>query len=104
MKRAVIYARVSKSREEGVSIESQIEQCTVRAKQLGASVVKVFLDDGISGREARNRAEFLKAKAYCEAANVDYFITWSTARFARNMLELFLSDRELREVGTSCCV
>jgi site-specific DNA recombinase len=100
MKRAVIYARVSKSREEGVSIESQIEQCTVRAKQLGASVVKVFLDDGISGREARNRAEFLKAKAYCEAANVDYFITWSTARFARNMLELFLSDRELREVGT----
>ena len=99
-KRAVIYARVSKQREESVSIEAQIEQCTARAAQLGASVVQVFLDDGISGREARNRAAFLKAKAYCEAANVDYFITWSTSRFARNLMELFKSEAELREIGT----
>ena len=101
MKRAVVYARVSRAREESVSIEAQIQHCTERAKQLGATVVQVFLDDSISGREARNRAAFLKAKAYCEAANIDYFITWSTARFARNLLELFLSDRELKEVGTS---
>lgn len=100
MKRAVIYARVSKAREESVSIEAQIDHCTARAKALGAAVVKVFLDEGISGREARNRAAFLRAKAYCEAANVDYFITWSTSRFARNMLELFRSEAELREIGT----
>lgn len=100
MKRAVIYARVSKSREESVSIDAQIVQCTARAQLLGASVVKVFLDDGISGREARNRAAFLRAKAFCEAANVDYFITWSTSRFARNMLELFRSEAELRDIGT----
>jgi site-specific DNA recombinase len=100
MKRAVIYARVSKQREESVSIEAQIEQCTARAAQLGASVVQVFLDDGISGREAKNRAAFLKAKVYCEAANVDYFITWSTSRFARNLMELFKSEAELREIGT----
>lgn len=101
MKRAVIYARVSRAREESVSIEAQIEHCTARAQALGASVVQVFLDDSISGREARNRTAFLKAKAYCQAANVDYFITWSTARFARNLLELFLSERELKDVGTS---
>lgn len=100
MKRAVIYARVSKQREESVSIEAQIEQCTVRATQLGAQVVQVFLDDGISGREARNRTAFLKAKAYCEAANVDFFITWSTSRFARNLMELFISEAELKEIGT----
>ena len=100
MKRAVVYARVSKAREESVSIEAQIEHCTARAKQLGAAVVKVFLDEGISGREARNRTAFLRAKAFCEAANVDYFITWSTSRFARNMLELFRSEAELRDIGT----
>jgi site-specific DNA recombinase len=100
MKRAVIYARVSKQREESVSIEAQIEQCTARAAQLGAAVVQVFLDDGISGREARNRVAFLRAKAYCEAANVDYFITWSTSRFARNLMELFASEAELKEIGT----
>lgn len=100
MKRAVIYARVSKQREESVSIEAQIEQCTVRARQLGAAVVKVFLDDGISGREASNRAAFRNAKAFCEAANVDFFITWSTSRFARNLVELFKSQAELKEIGT----
>lgn len=100
MKRAVIYARVSKHREESVSIEAQIEHCTARARELGATVVKVFQDDGVSGRQSRNRREFLKAKAFCEAANIDYFITWSTSRFARNMLELFVSQAELKDIGT----
>jgi len=96
MKRAVIYARVSKQREESVSIEAQIEHCTARATLLGATVIQVFMDEGISGREARNRRAFQRAKAFCEAANVDYFISWSTSRFARNLMELFTSDAELR--------
>ena len=100
MKSAVIYARVSKQKEESVSLEAQIEQCTLRAQALGASVIKVFTDDGISGREARNRTAFLKAKVYCEAANVDYFITWSTSRFARNVMELFMSEAALKDIGT----
>ncbi|MGE4241765.1 recombinase family protein [Ramlibacter sp.] len=100
MKRAVIYARVSKQREESVSIEAQIQQCTARAHQLGADVVKVFLDEGISGRETRNRSAFQRAKAFCEATNVDFFVTWSTSRFARNMLDLFRSGEELKEIGT----
>jgi site-specific DNA recombinase len=100
MKRAVIYARVSKLREESVSLEAQVLHCTARAAQLGATVVKVFTDEGISGREASNRAAFLHAKAFCQAAGVEYFITWSTSRFARNLLELFRSEFELREVGT----
>jgi site-specific DNA recombinase len=101
MKRAVIYARLSKEREASVSIEAQIEHCTARALQLGATVVRVFQDEGISGREARNRTAFQHAKAFCEAANVEYFITWSTSRFARNMMELFISEAELRGVGTT---
>jgi site-specific DNA recombinase len=32
--------------------------------------------------------------------NVDYFITWSTSRFARNMMELFVSQAELKTWGT----
>lgn len=100
MKRAVIYARVSKLREESVSIEAQVQQCTERANKLGATVIRVFIDEGISGRETSNRRAFLKAKAFCAAAGIDFFITWSTSRFARNLLELFRSDAELRDVGT----
>lgn len=100
MKRAVIYARVSKQREESVSLDAQVEQCTARARQLGADVVRVFIDEGISGREARNRHAFQQAKAFCQVAGVHYFITWSTSRFARNMLELFHSQEELKAIGT----
>lgn len=100
MKRAVIYARISKDRDESVSIEAQIAHCTARARQLGAEVVKVFRDEGISGRQARNRAAFLRAKDFCAAASIDYFIVWSTSRFARNILELFQSEAELRAIGT----
>lgn len=84
MKRAVIYARVSsrKQADEGISMEAQIEQCTARAVALGAKVVRVFRDDGVSGRSTKGRTGFLSAVAYCEAAPVDLFITWSTSRLS----------------------
>ena len=43
MKRAVIYARVSSKRQadDGVSMESQIEQCRIKARSLDAEVVEV---------------------------------------------------------------
>ena len=51
-KTAIIYARVSSARQadEGISVDSQIEQGTRKAQDLGAMVLRVFRDDGISGR------------------------------------------------------
>lgn len=102
MKRAVIYARVSsrKQADDGVSMDAQIEQCTARAAQLGASVARVFRDDGISGRSTKGRLGFQAAVGYCEAAPVDYFITWSTSRFARNAIDLWVHQDQLKALGT----
>lgn len=102
MKRAVIYARVSsrKQADEGISMEAQIEQCTARAAALGAQVARVFRDDGVSGRSTKGRTGFLSALAYCEAAPVDLFITWSTSRFARNAIDLWVHQDQLKAVGT----
>jgi site-specific DNA recombinase len=102
MKRAVIYARVSsrKQADDGVSMDAQIEQCSARAAVLGAQVVRVFRDDGISGRSTKGRAGFLAAVAYCEAAPVDFFITWSTSRFARNAIDLWVHQDQLKALGT----
>ena len=65
MKRAIIYARVSTQRQadDGVSMESQIEQCRVKAHALGTEVVEVFRDDGVSGRSDK-RPGFQAALAY----------------------------------------
>ncbi len=98
-KTAIIYARVSTARQadEGISIDSQIEQAEKKALEMGAVVMKVFRDDGISGRTA-NRPAFQNAIKFCESYDIDYFIVWNTSRFARNKLDA-ASHKKLLEGG-----
>lgn len=98
---AIIYARVSTARQadDGLPVESQLEQCHAKAKALGARVVRVFRDDGISGRTTR-RPAFIEAIEYCEQTRVDLFICWSTSRFARNRVDAALHKRTLERLGT----
>lgn len=100
-KKAIIYARVSSVRqaEDGLPVESQIEQCKAKAASLGAAVVQVFRDDGISGRTTR-RPAFLEAIEFCERSQVDFFVCWSTSRFARNRLDAALNKRLLEKLNT----
>ena len=98
---AVIYARVSTTRQadDGLPIESQVEHGHKKAADLSATVVKEFIDAGISGR-TDERPAFQDAVGYCRTYDVDYFICWSTSRFARNKLDAALYKRELEKVGT----
>lgn len=54
---AVIYARVSTTRQadDQLPIQGQIDRCQEKAAALGADVVKVFVDEGISGRSDQVR-------------------------------------------------
>lgn len=101
MKRSVIYARVSTQRQadDGVSMESQIEQCRVKAVSLGTEVVQVFRDDGVSGRTDK-RPGFQAALAYCAAHRVSHLVCWSTSRFGRNLEDALKNTNQLREWGT----
>ncbi len=100
-KTAIIYARVStvKQADDGLPIDSQVEQAEVKAVQIGATVMRVFKDEGISGRTSR-RPAFQEAIGYCEAYNVDYFIVWNTSRFARNKVDAASYKKLLRAGGT----
>ncbi|MDB5657349.1 MAG: Recombinase family protein, partial [Tardiphaga sp.] len=100
-KTAVIYLRVSsvqQARKE-LPVESQLQHAQTKAKALGATVVAIFTDAGLSGRSDK-RADFQEAIAYCEQHKPDYFIAWDTARFARNRIDAALYKRELRKHGT----
>lgn len=101
MKRAVIYARVSSQRQadDGVSMQSQIEQCRVKAAALDCEVVEVFRDDGVSGRTDK-RPGFQSALAYCATHRVNHLICWSTSRFGRNLEDALKNTTQLREWGT----
>ncbi|WP_425326702.1 recombinase family protein [Pseudacidovorax intermedius] len=102
MKTAVIYARVSTQRQadEGVSLDAQVEQCRGRAEQLGAEVLKVFRDEGVSGRSTKGRHGFQAAVDFCGQAGVHFFITWATSRVARNAVDLIMAQETLRDGGT----
>lgn len=99
-KTAVIYGRVSTTRQadDGISVDAQIEGGHKKAEALEADVVRVFRDDGISGR-TDDRPDFRAAVGYCRAHQVDYFICWSTSRFARNKLDAALYKKELKQSG-----
>lgn len=100
-KTAIIYARVSSVRQadDGLPIESQVDQATRKAESLDAEVVKTFIDAGISGR-TDERPAFQDAILYCKTFEVDYFICWSTSRFARNKVDASLYKRDLEKGGT----
>ena len=76
--KAVVYGRVSTVRQadEGLPVESQIEQCLAKAASLDAEVIAIFKDEGISGRTAK-RPAFQQAIALCSDQSIDYFIVWS---------------------------
>lgn len=99
--KAIIYARVStiKQADDGLPVESQIEQGYKKAEGIDAEVLKVFTDAGVSGR-TDERPAFRDAVRYCKAQGIQFFICWSTSRFARNKLDAALYKRELEKNGT----
>lgn len=98
---AIIYARVSSAKQaaDELPIESQIEMTLKRAFELGATVLQVFRDDGKSGRKS-TRSGFQSAIAFCESQTVDFFVTWNSARFARDHLDDGNFRNQLRRAGT----
>ena len=101
MKTAVLYARVSTvdQAEEEVSIPAQVEAAERNMAAAGARIVRTFTDEGRSAFKEANRPIFVDAIDYAVAHEVDYFITWSSSRFARNRFEAAIYKRELDRAG-----
>lgn len=101
MKTAIIYVRVSdkKQVEKNLSIPGQVEACEAHAHKLDLNVVKIFIEEGKSAWYG-HRPEFEDAITYCEVNEINYFITWDTARFSRDHVNGPLSRYRLRSAGT----
>lgn len=99
---AVIYCRVSTVRQadEELPIQSQRQRCEDKACALGATVLRVYADEGLSG-QSDSRPAFQRAILYCETHAPSYFVTWSTSRFARNRLDAQLYKRRLSRAGVT---
>ena len=101
IKRVAAYCRVSTDLEQQQS-SLDLQMSSFRS-QIEAhpdwELAGVYADDGITGTQVEHRTEFLRMMDDCENGLIDYIITKSISRFARNTLECLSYVRRLKEKG-----
>lgn len=100
-KRVAAYCRVSTDSEE--QLNSYANQKRVYTEMIAAKpeweFAGLYADEGITGTLAKKRDEFKKMIQACLAGKIDYIITKSVSRFARNTVECLEYVRMLRAHG-----
>lgn len=88
--RAYGIARVSTGKQVkfGASLEMQEERIRVLAAAEKVEVIKIFVDEGVSGGETTKRAEYMKLKELVRLGQVDIIFTYHMSRYGRNFEEL----------------
>ena len=85
-RRVAAYCRVSTDSEE--QLTSYANQRKVYTEMIGAKpeweFAGLYADEGISGTRADKRPQFQKMINDCLSGKIDYIITKSVSRFARN--------------------
>lgn len=99
-KRVAVYARVSTEFEaQASSYELQVSYFTEYVQSNPAwELVNVYADSGISGTSTKNRTEFNRMIEDCKDGKIDYVITKSISRFARNTLDCLHYIRLLKNL------
>ena len=100
-KRVAAYCRVSTDSEE--QLVSYANQTKVYTEMIGSRkdwcFAGLFADEGKSGTRADKRPEFNKMINACLAGKIDYIITKSVSRFARNTVDCLDYVRMLKSKG-----
>lgn len=99
--RVAAYCRVSTDKEDQQdSLENQMEGFKYQMKlHPDWELVKIYADEGITGTSAKKRPQFMELMTACREGKVDYVITKSISRFARNTLDCIKYVREIKEYG-----
>ncbi len=100
-KRVAAYCRVSTGSEE--QLTSYTNQMKVYTEMINTNkeweFAGMYADEGISGTKADRRPQFQKMIDDCHKGKIDYIITKSVSRFARNTVECLKYVRILKAKG-----
>lgn len=100
MLRMAAYCRVSTDKEEQLSsLENQREFFEQYANKEGDMLVKIYADEGISGKSMSKRDAFLQLLKDAETNAFDYVAVKDISRFARNTSDFLYGIRTLRSNG-----
>lgn len=99
--RTCAYCRVSSNSED--QLNSYSNQMRYYRKKIQENeeweFVDVFADEGITGTRADIRSEFQRMINLCNKGKIDFIITKSISRFARNVPECLEYARKLKRNG-----
>ncbi|WP_395695598.1 recombinase family protein [Nocardioides sp.] len=101
-KRAVLYARLSVTTEDSVSIARQLEAGRDYCRAQGWQVVAEHVDDGVSASANRpeDRNGWQEVLAHPRGA-YDVVLVWKVDRLARRALDFLNADAALQERGAA---
>lgn len=88
MIRCAIYSRKSVFREQGDSVQNQIEMCEMYIKRNFAEEVdiQIFEDDGWSAKSL-NRPQFKRMMSQIESGKIDKLVCYKLDRLSRNVAD-----------------
>jgi site-specific DNA recombinase len=106
-KRAALYLRVSSPGQvntdydrEGLSLPAQRDSGTGKATSKDASVVREYVEAGVSGGSLVKRKAFRQMlKDIEELQDIDYVIVWSVSRWARNQEDYWAARGLINRAG-----
>lgn len=100
-RKAAIYARISVTSEESVSIGRQVESAQLYAAARGWQVVGVFTDEGVSATHNKPEDRDGWRALLASREKFDTVIIWKLDRLARRVIDFHLANRALVERGAA---
>lgn len=94
------YCRVSTARINQLeSLSNQKEFFVGYAKAHNHELIQIYADEGISGKQMKNRTEFLKMLEDAKEGKFDAIVVKDISRFSRNTLDFLIAIRTLKSIG-----
>lgn len=100
-RRVGIYARVSTQHEAQIhALKNQLQWYDEHIKKHpNWTVVDYYIDEGITGTQAKKRPNFLRMIADAEDGKIDLIVTREVSRFSRNTKETLEYTQNLESIG-----
>lgn len=97
-RRIAFYGRVSTEHEAQLSaLQNQIQWYDDQLKyHTNWELVEKYIDEGITGTQAKKRPSFLRMMEDAKAGKFDLIVTREVCRFARNVVDTLVYTRELK--------
>lgn len=97
----VFYGRVSTEHEAQLSaLENQMQWYDDQLRyHPNWTLVERYIDEGITGTQAKKRPAFLQMMEDARAGKFDLIVTREVCRFARNTVDTLVHTRELKNIG-----